>query len=120
MHSSYVVTDSKGDLLRDTGQLFKDEGYKIKVFDLVTRKNTDGYNPFHYIKDEDDIIKIVDNLMKNTSDPNKKGGDDFWAKAETAFLQAMFHFLMLEAEPEERTISKIADLVRSNKVKEDK
>lgn len=119
MHSSYVVTDSKGDLLRDTGQLFKDEGYKIKVFDLVTRKNTDGYNPFHYIKDEDDIIKIVDNLMKNTSDPNKKGGDDFWAKAETAFLQAMFHFLMLEAEPEERTISKIADLVRSNKVKED-
>lgn len=119
MHSSYVVTDSKGDLLRDTGQLFKDEGYKIKVFDLVTRKNTDGYNPFHYIKDEDDIIKIVDNLMKNTSDPNKKGGDDFWQKAETAFLQAMFHFLMLEAEPEERTISKIADLVRSNKVKED-
>lgn len=119
MHSSYVVTDSKGDLLRDTGQLFKDEGYKIKVFDLVTRKHTDGYNPFHYIKDEDDIIKIVDNLMKNTSDPNKKGGDDFWQKAETAFLQAMFHFLMLEAEPEERTISKIADLVRSNKVKED-
>lgn len=119
MHASYVVTDSKGDLLRDTGQLFKNEGYKIKVFDLVTRKNTDGYNPFHYIKDEDDIIKIVDNLMKNTSDPNKKGGDDFWQKAETAFLQAMFHFLMLEAEPEERTISKIADLVRSNKVKED-
>lgn len=119
MHSSYVLTDSKGGLLRETGQLFKDAGYKIKVFDLVTRKNTDGYNPFHYMKDEDDIIKIVDNLMKNTSDPNKKGGDDFWQKAETAFLQAMFHFLMLEAEPEERTISKIADLVRGNKVRDD-
>lgn len=119
MHSSYVVTDSKGGLLRDTGQLFQDAGYKVKVFDLVTRNNTDGYNPFHYIKDEDDIIKIVDNLMKNTSDPEKRGGDDFWQKAETAFLQAMFHYLMLEAEPEERTISKIADLVRANKVQED-
>lgn len=119
MHSSYVVTDSKGALLRDTGKLFKDAGYKVKVFDLVTRKNTDGYNPFHYIKDEDDIIKVVDNLMKNTSDPNKRGGDDFWNKAEQAFLQAMFHYLMLEAEPEERTISRIADLVRQSQVKED-
>lgn len=81
MHSSYVVSDSKGLLLMETGKMFEEAGYKIKVFDLINRRDTHHYNPFNYIKTEDDILKIVNNLIKNTSNPDKKGGDDFWEKA---------------------------------------
>ncbi len=73
MHSSYVVSDSKGLLLAETGKMFEEAGYHIKVFDLINRRDTHHYNPFHYIKTEDDILKIVNNLIKNTSNPNKKG-----------------------------------------------
>lgn len=72
LHSSYVVSDSKGLLLSETATMFKEAGYEIKVFDLITRENTDYYNPFTYIRTEDDILKVVNNLIKNTSDPEKR------------------------------------------------
>ncbi|MEO1773292.1 VirD4-like conjugal transfer protein, CD1115 family [Candidatus Enterococcus ferrettii] len=119
MHSSYVVTDSKGAILRDTGQLFKEAGYKIKVYDLVNRINTDGYNCFHYIEDEDDILETVANLMANTSDPNQKGGDKFWEDAQRLFLCAIFHLLLLDGSPEEQNMTMVNELRRRNKVKDD-
>lgn len=124
MHCSYVATDSKGAVLRDTGALFKQEGYRVKVLDLVNLTNTDFYNPFHYIRRTEgdcelDILKVVDNLMKNTSDPNKRGGDSFWDDSQKSFLSAVFHLLILKGRYEEQTLGTVADLVRRAKVKED-
>lgn len=119
MHSSYVVSDSKGLLLKETGKMFEEAGYRIKVFDLIGRSNTDYYNPFNYIKNEDDILKIVNNLIKNTSNPDKKGGDDFWEKAETALLQAVFSYLIQEINEEDRTLSSVIELVRLGDIDED-
>ncbi len=124
MHSSYVINDSKGGILSDTAAIMQQNGYRIKVFNLNTMKNSDGYNPFHYIRRtegdcEIDILKVVNNLMKNTSDPNKKGGDSFWDDAQRAFLAAIFHLLILKGKPEEQNLGIVADLVRRAKVKED-
>ena len=119
MHSSYVVSDSKGLLLAETGKMFEEAGYRIKIFDLIHRKNTDQYNPFQYIQNEDDILKIVNNLIKNTTNPNKKGGDDFWEKAETALLMAVFSYLIQEVTPEDRTLGNVIELVRLADIKEE-
>lgn len=119
MHSSYVVSDSKGLLLMETGKMFEEAGYKIKVFDLINRRDTHHYNPFKYIKTEDDILKIVNNLIKNTSNPDKKGGDDFWEKAETALLMAIFSYLIQEVVEEDRTLGNVIELVRLADIEED-
>lgn len=119
LHSSYVVSDSKGLLLSETGKLFEESGYEIKIFDLISRKNCNQYNPFNYIRNEDDILKIVNNLIKNTSNPNKKGGDDFWEKAETALLMAIFSYLLQEVVEEDQTLSSVVELVRLADIPED-
>ncbi|OTP24860.1 VirD4-like conjugal transfer protein, CD1115 family [Enterococcus mundtii] len=119
MHSSYVVSDSKGLLLRETGTMFKNAGYVIKVFDLINRENTDYYNPFHYIRNEDDILKLINNLMKNTNDTEKKGGDAFFDKAETALLMAIFSYLLQEVRPEDRILKNVVEMVRMGDLPED-
>lgn len=119
LHSSYVVSDSKGLLLSETGKLFEEEGYEIKIFDLISRRNCDYYNPFNYIRNEDDILKIVNNLIKNTTNKDKKGGDDFWEKAETALLMAIFSYLLQEVVEEDQTLSSVVELVRLADIPED-
>ncbi|MHA6124358.1 VirD4-like conjugal transfer protein, CD1115 family [Enterococcus mundtii] len=119
MHSSYVVSDSKGLLLAETGKMFEEAGYQIKIFDLINRRDTHQYNPFQYIQTEDDILKIVNNLIKNTMNPDKKGGDDFWEKAETALLMAIFSYLIQEVTAEDRTLGNVIELVRLADIEED-
>ncbi|MGM0330872.1 VirD4-like conjugal transfer protein, CD1115 family [Enterococcus sp. AZ084] len=119
MHSSYVVSDSKGLLLAETGKMFEEAGYQIKIFDLINRRDTHQYNPFQYIQTEDDILKIVNNLIKNTTNPDKKGGDDFWEKAETALLMAIFSYLIQEVTAEDRTLGNVIELVRLADIEED-
>ncbi|WP_206911558.1 type IV secretion system protein VirD4 [Enterococcus sp. DIV0840] len=119
MHSSYVVSDSKGLLLSETGKMFEEAGYEIKIFDLINRQETHQYNPFKYIRNEDDILKIVTNLIKNTTNSNKKGGDDFWEKAETALLMAIFSYLLQEVTEEDQTLTNVVELVRLADVPED-
>lgn len=119
MHSSYVVSDSKGLLLAETGKMFEEAGYQIKIFDLINRRDTHQYNPFQYIQTEDDILKIVNNLIKNTTNPDKKGEDDFWEKAETALLMAIFSYLIQEVTAEDRTLGNVIELVRLADIEED-
>ncbi|MBF0015417.1 type IV secretory system conjugative DNA transfer family protein [Enterococcus casseliflavus] len=119
MHSSYVVSDSKGLLMHETGHMFSQEGYKIKIFDLINREETDYYNPFHYIRNEDDILKIINNLIKNTNDSQKKGGDAFFEKAETALLMAIFSYLMQEVREEDRILKNVVEMVRMGDLPED-
>ncbi|MBW9323982.1 type IV secretory system conjugative DNA transfer family protein [Enterococcus casseliflavus] len=119
MHSSYVVSDSKGLLMHETGHMFNQAGYNIKIFDLINREETDYYNPFHYIRNEDDILKIINNLIKNTNDSQKKGGDAFFEKAETALLMAIFSYLIQEVREEDRILKNVVEMVRLGDLPED-
>lgn len=122
MHSSYVVTDPKGSLMHECGKLLADNGYQIKVFDLITRGQSDKYNPFRYIRPqyaEDDILKLINNLITNTNSPHSKSAGDFWEKSEIALLEAIFGYIYFEALPEDQTISVALDMIRLAEVKED-
>lgn len=81
VNCSYLIVDPKGEMLRSTGYLLKDEGYDIKVFDLIHPRQSDGYNPFTYIRDDPDVLKLMDNLVKNTTPPKGASNDPFWESA---------------------------------------
>lgn len=102
VNCSYLIVDPKGEMLRSTGYLLKDEGYDIKVFDLIHPRQSDGYNPFTYIRDDPDVLKLMDNLVKNTTPPKGVSNDPFWEKAEIALDSALMLYLLYEAPVEEQ------------------
>ena len=119
LHSSYVITDPKGGLLKECGKMLENAGYQIKVLNLIDMQSSDKYNFFNYIHDEKDILKLVTNLITNTNAPGSKTAGDFWEKAETALLQALFGYVLYEALPEERNIGTVMEMLRLAKVRED-
>ncbi len=119
LHSSYVITDPKGTLIHEVGKMFADAGYKVKVFDLINRDKSDLYNPFAYLMTEDDILKLINNLITNTNSPQSKSAGDFWEKSEIALLEAIFGYILFEARPEDRTIGTAMEMIRLAEVKED-
>lgn len=92
LNVSFVNTDPSGELLSETGTMLEGAGYKLKVFNLVNMSMSNHYNPLNYIHKENDVILLVDCILANTTDPNKKGGDDFWEKAQKLMFQS-FIFL---------------------------
>lgn len=120
MNSSYVVTDSKGSLLTDTGKMFEQQGYNIKIFNLVNMNQSMRFNPMTYIKSESDILKFVDILMANTSNQELKGGDPFWENAEKLLFMSLIG-LMFEAEieKEEFNFETLLALINNSQVDED-
>ncbi|MDR0200269.1 MAG: type IV secretory system conjugative DNA transfer family protein [Streptococcaceae bacterium] len=92
-HSSYVVTDPKGTLVHETGKMMEDAGYKIKVFDINTMQNSDGFNPFAYIHDEVTLKRIIQVVIDATNGENAKKGEPFWDKSEELLLGALFSYL---------------------------
>jgi len=119
MHSSYVVTDPKGSLVKECGKMLADNGYKVRILDLINMETSDKYNPFNYLKDEKDILKLITNLITNTNAPHSKSAGDFWEKSETALLLALFSYVFFEAAPEERNIGTVMQMIRLAEVKED-
>jgi len=119
MHSSYVVTDPKGSLVKECGKMLADNGYKVRTLNLINMEKSDKYNPFNYIKDEKDILKLITNLITNTNAPQSKNAGDFWEKSETALLLALFSYVFFEAAPEERNIGTVMQMIRLAEVKED-
>lgn len=119
LHSSFVITDPKGSLIKECGKMLETAGYKIKVLNLIDMKSSDKYNFFSYIRDEKDILKLVTNLITNTNAPQSKTAGDFWEKAETALLQALFGYVFFEALPEEKNIGTVMEMLRLAEVKED-
>lgn len=117
-NTSFVITDPKGELLRDTGSSLKKQGYKIKVFNLIDMSSSCRYNPFSYVKKESDILKVINNLIKNTN-VGKSGGDPFWEKAETALLQSVFLYIFYELPVFEHNFKTVFALLRLAEVKED-
>lgn len=122
LYSSYVITESKGLLPHETGNLFvqeESEGYRIKIFDLVNRENCDFFNPFAYIKKEDNILMVVDNFLKNTDGRIKKSGDPFWEKAEKALYCAIFGYLLEVGSVSEQTFEMVSRLIREGRTEGD-
>lgn len=86
---SMVVTDPKAELLRKTGGLLEKKGYEVRVFDLIHPDTSFGYNPFEYVTDDKDVLKLITNLIRNTTPKGAQSSDPFWEKSETALLQAL-------------------------------
>ncbi len=110
---SYLVTDPKGEILRSTGHLLEAMGYEITVFNLVEMSRSDCYNPFAYMREDNDTIRLVSNLIKNTTPKTAKSDDPFWEKAETALLVALMLFLKYEAPKYEQNFSTLMFLLQN-------
>ena len=111
MNSSFIITDPKGEILRSTGQLLKDNGYNVKVINLLEMDKSDCYNPFSYIREETDVVKLITNLMSNTTPKGAAPADPFWDKAEGMFLQSLFYYVWLEMPPKERHMKSVLKLM---------
>ena len=116
---SYLVVDPKGEMLRSTGHFLKSQGYDIKVFDLIHPRQSDGYNPFRYIREEPDVLKLMDNLVKNTTPPKGASNDPFWEKAEIALDSALMLYLLSEAPREEQTFEMLMFMLECARVTEE-
>ena len=119
VNCSYLIVDPKGEMLRSTGYLLKDEGYDIKVFDLIHPRQSDGYNPFTYIRDDPDVLKLMDNLVKNTTPPKGTSNDPFWEKAEIALDSALMLYLLYEAPVEEQNFEMLMFMLECARVMEE-
>lgn len=116
---SMVITDPKAELLRKTGGLLKKKGYEVRVFDLINPDTSFGYNPFEYVTDDKDVLKLITNLIRNTTPKGAQSSDPFWEKSETALLQALMLYLLHEAPPEEQNFAMIMEMLASAQVKEE-
>lgn len=118
-NTSYICTDPKGELLRAAAPLLLQQGYTIRVFDLVDPERSDSYNPFCYIRKDADVFKLIDNFIKNTTPKNAANSDPFWEKAEVALDSALMLYLLHEAPPEEQTMEMLLTMIEYGGAKED-
>ena len=116
---SFLITDPKGEILRTTGHLLIEQGYDVKVFNLIDPSQSDCYNPFRYLRDEKDVLKLIDNLIKNTTPRNASSNDPFWEKAEIALDSALMLYLMSEAPPEEQNFETMLFMMEYAEVREE-
>ncbi|WP_302759558.1 VirD4-like conjugal transfer protein, CD1115 family [Blautia sp.] len=117
-HSSYVVTDPKGDIVIDCGHVLLKNGYRIKIFNTINFKKSQHYNPFAYIHSEKDILKMTTTLIANTKGDGK-AGDEFWTKAETLLYCALIGYIHYEAPVEEQNFSTLIEFLNAMEVRED-
>lgn len=118
-NTSFVILDPKGEILRDTGNLLEKEGYVIRVIDLIDMSKSHGYNPFAYIQDDKDVLKLITNLIRNTTPKGAQSNDPFWEKSETALLEALCLYLINEAPEEEQNFSMVMEMIVAAEPKED-
>lgn len=118
-NSSFVCLDPKGELTRDVGGLLIAKGYEVKVFDLVDMARSHCYNPFVYLKDDKDVLKLVTNLIRNTTPKGSNTNDPFWERSETALLEALILYLLSEAPPEEQNFAMIMEMIAAAEVREE-
>ena len=118
MHSSYVLTDPKGTVLPEVGNALLKHGYRIKIFNTINFEKSMHYNPFAYVHDEKDILKLVTTLIANTKGEGK-GGDEFWEKAEKLLYSALIGYIHYEAPEEEQNFSTLLEMINAMEVRED-
>ena len=118
-NASFIVTDPKGEMLRAVGNLFLEEGYVLRVFDLIDPSKSDCYNPFCYIRKDADVFKLIDNFIKNTTPKGAKANDPFWEKSETALDAALMLYLLHEAPEEDQNMETILYMIENGGAKEE-
>ena len=118
-NTNYVITDPKMEVLTATGGYLKSQGYDIRVLNLVNLEQSDGYNPFRYLRDEKDVLRLVNNLIQATTPKGSHESDPFWTKAETALLQAVILMLWQEAPEYEQNFSMVMRVLEYAEVKEE-
>ena len=118
-NTSYVVLDPKGEIIKSVGYMLKDEGYEIKVIDLIDMSKSLGYNPFHYIQSDKDVLKLITNLIRNTTPKGSSTNDPFWEKSETALLEALMLYLYHYAPEDEQNFTMVMEMLNYAEVKED-
>lgn len=117
--SSFVCLDPKGELLRDTGFLLAESGYEVRVLDLINMQKSHCYNPFVYLRDDNDVQRLVTNLFKSTTPKGSQSNDPFWDTAASMLLMALVFFLHYEAPEDERNFPMVMELLRAGEVRED-
>lgn len=118
-NTSYVVLDPKGEIIKSVGHMLEDEGYEIKVIDLIDMSKSLGYNPFHYIQSDKDVLKLITNLIRNTTPKGSSTNDPFWEKSETALLEALMLYLYHYAPEDEQNFTMVMEMLNYAEVKED-
>ena len=116
---SYVILDPKGEILRDTGTLLEQSGYDVRVLDIINMEKSHGYNPFVYLRDDNDVQKLVTNLFKATTPKASSTNDPFWDTAASMLLSALIFYLKYEAPEDEQNFSMVLEMLRYGEVKED-
>ena len=116
---SMIITDPKAEILRKTGNLLKQKGYEVIIFDLINPTTSFCYNPFVYVQDDKDVLSLISNLIQNTTPSHSQSSDPFWEKSETALLQALMLYLLHEAPPEEQNFSMVMEMIAAAEVHED-
>lgn len=119
MNASYVVTDPKGTVVLECGKMLQEGGYEIKILNTINFKESMKYNPFRYIRCENDILKLVNCIMENTKGEDSKGGEDFWAKAEALYYQALIAYIWYEAPEDEKNLNTLLEMLNASEVRED-
>ena len=118
-NTSFVILDPKGELLRDTGHLLEKKGYEVRVLDLLNMEKSFCYNPFVYLRDDNDVQRLVTNLFKSTTPKDSKSNDPFWDTAASMLLMAFVLYLKYEALPEEQNFTMVMELLRAAEVREE-
>jgi len=119
LHSSYCITDPKGTLLVECGNLLAKAKYQIKVLNLINFKKSMHYNPFMYIHSEKDILKLVNTIIANTKGEGDKSGEDFWVKAEKLYYQALIGYIWYESPEDEMNFSTLLEMINASEARED-
>ena len=118
-HVSYVVTDPKGTIIVECGKMLVNGGYRIKVLNTINFKKSMHYNPFHYIRSEKDILKLVNTIIANTKGEGEKSNEDFWVKAERLLYSALIGYIWYEAPEEEQNFSTLLEFINASETRED-
>jgi type IV secretion system protein VirD4 len=118
-NTSFVVLDPKGEILRDTGHLFTEQGYALRVLDLINMERSHCYNPFLYLDNDNDVQRLVTNLFKATTQKGAQSQDPFWDTAASMLLLALIFYLHHEAPVNEQTFEMVLEMLRAGEVKED-
>ena len=119
MNASYVVTDPKGTVVLECGKMLQKGGYEIKILNTINFKQSMRYNPFRYLRCENDILKLVNCIMENTKGEDSKGGEDFWAKAEALYYQALIAYIWYEAPENEKNFNTLLEMLNASEVREE-
>ena len=117
--TSFVVTDPKGTLVLETGQMFQRAGYRVKILNTINFSKSMKYNPFVYIHSEKDVLKLVNTLIANTNGEGEKSAEDFWVKSERLFYTALIGYIWYEAPAEEMNFTTLLEMINASEARED-